>query len=394
MKLEIDSLMASRLKSIDALRGLAALGVVAYHIVGAHPKPGTGGHLSWLAMPFMHLFSFGYISVFLFFVISGFCIHLQWAKGQSAGVDTPLAFGTFWKRRMRRLYPPYLIALALYLGIAALTSHVNFTAFYWWDLISHAFMLHNLDTRTVYSINGVFWTLAIEEQLYLAYFGLLYLRKRWGWNLALGACLLARVGWFYMAEQLKQRFGIETPVTEAAMTHWFTWALGAVGVEAAFGIISLPSWMRNLRVGVVMLGVAGAIAYILDHDLSGNLHDLIWLSMHPAWGLAFFIIVNWAVWSERKWRLAPRMPLLLTGLASIGLISYSLYLIHELILMETWHFYFLGMSDAITALLITAPLSVLAAWLYFLVCERPFMTRKSRKEISHPSIEEANPASA
>ena len=178
------------------------------------------------------------------------------------------------------------------------------------------------------------------------------------------------------------------------MTHWFTWALGAVGVEAAFGIISLPSWMRNLRVGVVMLAVAGAIAYILDHDLSGNLHDLIWLSMHPAWGLAFFIIVNWAVWSERKWRLAPRMPLLITGLASIGLISYSLYLIHELILMETWHFYFLGMSDAMTALLITAPLSVRAAWLYFLVCERPFMTRKSGKKISHPSIEEANPASA
>ncbi len=38
----------------------------------------------------------------------------------------------------------------------------------------HLLMLHNLDPNTCYTINGVFWTLAIEEQLYLAYFLLLF----------------------------------------------------------------------------------------------------------------------------------------------------------------------------------------------------------------------------
>ena len=63
--------------------------------------------------------SFGYIGVFLFFVISGFCIHLQWAKAKANGVEPEIRFGSFWKRRIRRLYPPYIIAILLFLLLTA-----------------------------------------------------------------------------------------------------------------------------------------------------------------------------------------------------------------------------------------------------------------------------------
>ena len=53
-------------------------------------------------------------------------------------------------------------------------------------------MLHNFDERTIFSIDGVFWTLAIEEQLYLEYFLLLPLRERWGWRTTLIVCLKPR----------------------------------------------------------------------------------------------------------------------------------------------------------------------------------------------------------
>jgi peptidoglycan/LPS O-acetylase OafA/YrhL len=384
-----------RLLSIDALRGLAALGVVAYHVVGAHPKEGVGGALSWAVMPFINAFSFGYVSVFLFFVISGFCIHMKWTRARAAGAESPsLQFAAFWKRRFRRLYPPYLLALALYLGIAALTSDVKITPLYIWDVVSHVFMLHNFDVKTVYSINGVFWTLAIEEQLYLAYFLLLFLRKRWGWTLALAVCFGARVGWMVLANWLKTSYGVETPLTEAAMTHWFTWALGAVGVEAAFGLIKLPAWCRNLWAGMASLIAAGTIAFILDHHAGGVWHDLVWLLMHPAWGLGFFIVVNAGVALEARWREKLRTPVLVTGLAGVGVFSYSLYLVHELVLMETWHFYFLGMSDTMTALVFTVPLSIGAAWIFFLVCERPFLTSKSsrlaRTESASPALSNAS----
>src|SRR5713226_7827376 len=191
---EFTTAQFSRLKSIDALRGAAALGVVLYHAVGPNAQFGPR-ILRWLAIPMLPAIRFGYVGVFLFFVISGFCIHLSRARAQVLN-NQPVGFTAFWKRRFRRLYPPYLIALTLYFGIAAYTTKFALTPFYIWDVISHVLMIHNLDSHTVYSVNGVFWTLAIEEQLYLAYFLLLFMRKRWGWQRTLVVCLLTRVVWF------------------------------------------------------------------------------------------------------------------------------------------------------------------------------------------------------
>ena len=66
----------SRLRSIDALRGIAALGVVLYHAIerGKNALPNNLFDYPVRALQFIS--SYGYIGVFLFFVISGFCIHL------------------------------------------------------------------------------------------------------------------------------------------------------------------------------------------------------------------------------------------------------------------------------------------------------------------------------
>ena len=108
--------------SIDALRGLAALGVVLYHAIQQTKEPIAPGVLKWTALLIQFVSGYGYVGVFLFFVISGFCIHLQWARARAAGATGEIRFRAFWKRRIRRLYPPYLIALALFLLIAALTT--------------------------------------------------------------------------------------------------------------------------------------------------------------------------------------------------------------------------------------------------------------------------------
>src|ERR1041384_8491534 len=105
------SLQTTRLRSVDALRGIAAMGVVLYHAIDKSDKVLPANSLRY-PMKFIQLVSsFGYIGVFLFFVISGFCIHLQWARSKAAGVEPEIRFIPFWKRRIRRLYPPYLIAL-------------------------------------------------------------------------------------------------------------------------------------------------------------------------------------------------------------------------------------------------------------------------------------------
>jgi peptidoglycan/LPS O-acetylase OafA/YrhL len=151
----------TRLRSIDALRGVAALGVVFFHAVEQIKQPLPNNLLDYPIRLIQFGSSFGYIGVFLFFVISGFCIHLQWARARAAGTEPDIRFGSFWKRRIRRLYPPYLIALVLYLLTTAWAHGLNVTHFFVYDIGMHLLMLHNLDPQTCYTINGVFWTLAI-----------------------------------------------------------------------------------------------------------------------------------------------------------------------------------------------------------------------------------------
>jgi peptidoglycan/LPS O-acetylase OafA/YrhL len=76
-----------RLRGVDALRGAAAFGVVFYHAVeqGNHVLPNNLFQYPFRLVQFAS--SFGYIGVFLFFVISGFCIHLQWAKSKASGLE-------------------------------------------------------------------------------------------------------------------------------------------------------------------------------------------------------------------------------------------------------------------------------------------------------------------
>src|SRR5712691_13286907 len=136
--------------SIDALRGIAALGVVLYHAVLQTTNAVPHNLFKWPVKLIQFLSSFGYIGVFLFFVISGFCIHLQWARARAAGQRHEIRFGSFWKRRIRRLYPPYLIALAFYLLLPALINGVNPSHFIAYDVVMHVLMLHNLDPRTCY----------------------------------------------------------------------------------------------------------------------------------------------------------------------------------------------------------------------------------------------------
>jgi len=370
----------TRLRSIDALRGIAALGVVFYHAVeqGKNALPNNLFDYPIRALQFVS--SFGYIGVFLFFVISGFCIHLQWARTRAAGVEPDIRFGPFWKRRLRRLYPPYIIALALFLLVAYSYGQLNFTHFFFYDIVMHLLMLHNLDPQTCYTINGVFWTLAVEEQLYLAYFLLLFVRMRWGWRVTIAVCLGARVAWMLLSSLAWVKFGYGLPVPEAAASHWFTWALGAIGVEVFFGLMQLPRWLRDLRLAVLLIAGATLLSYYLPGIPKDTFaKSFAWFFVHPVWGLGFFILVNRLVLAEQSWIRRARVPAAISALAAVGIFSYSLYLTHEVVVIVSWRFTNPAWLQSVNVLLLTVPMTILFAWMFFRFCERPFMVRRKKE---------------
>lgn len=382
-----------RLRGLDALRGMAAMAIVFYHATDQNQATLPDNLLYYPARLFQLASSQAYISVFLFFVISGFCIHLQWARARAAGEEPNIKFGVFWKRRIWRLYPPYVIALALYLLLTAWTIGIDVTRFFVYDVGIHLLMLHNLDSHTAYSINGIFWTLAIEEQLYLAYFLLLFLRARWGWTVTLAVCLLARAGWMVFSHVVWFKTGFGLPVPESAAAHWFTWALGAIAVEAMFGLVKLPNWARNLRVATVLIIPASVIsAYLPVIPKDTPLHDVCWFLIHPLWGLGFFVVVNRIVASEQSWIRQVRLPSLISIFATLGIFSYSIYLTHELMIMQSWRWINPSHLPLVNVFLVVVPATVVFAFVFFWFCEKPFMVR--RNSSVHTSVKEGFPSRA
>lgn len=366
-----------RFIALDALRGLAALAVVISHV---GDMGGRGG--SRLTRVLAEGMAQGRVGVVLFFVISGFCIHLRQAKARVAGTSTTIDFTSFWKQRFTRLYPPYLVAIGLYLAIQTWSGAIVWGGAAAYDLLMHGLMLHNLDARTVYSLDGVFWTLAIEEQLYLAYFLLMPLRDRLGWVRTLALCAAARVAWFGLAFVVGQWGGEFHLVHDAGSpAHWFTWALGAVAVEAALGLIRLPAWASRGWFAGLCFALAAGCDQATGRHLGGGIGwRLTWLVGSPLWGLGFFVLVNRLIQVEAVWRRAGLLPRPVTICAGVGLFSYSLYLTHNLVLKYLGPPLLdrLGLAhDLGGGLLLVAPALGLA-WVFFHVCERPFLERAAR----------------
>lgn len=366
-----------RLLSIDALRGAAAIGVVLYHTNGI---PGVDRSLLW-GDALDSLMFLGKWGVWLFFVISGFCIHMQWVRAQVVPGARPLEFGDFWRRRIRRLYPPYLVTLVFYVWIRFADGSLQWDGLSAWKIFLHLFMLQNLDPQALAAMNNVYWTLAVEEQLYLLYFAFLAVRQRWGWGAALGLAAGARLGWFVLAFALNRAFDIQIVVTQAAMTQWVVWVLGALSVEAAWGLVRLPAAARNISIGGAIMGLASLLVWAQNYWLGpGLLNDVIWLTADVVWGASFFVLVNWAVTRERETagRALPRGVLWLAG---AGLFSYSLYLTHEIVEWRLWP----PVAESMVAAGYALPHIVVASgllavcllfgWVFFLFFEKPFLSR-------------------
>lgn len=356
------------------------MGVVAVHAIhNAHNI--SLGHDTIVGRALAVVLSLGFIGVYLFFVISGFCIHLRWA-GLGGARGGP-SFVEFWKRRIFRLYPPYLLALVIYVALDS--GHRHFDSWFAFDVGLHLIMAHNLTGPTTYSLNQVFWTLALEEQLYLLYFVLLALRRRWGWSATVTICFFARAGWFLLALVVHRLFGWLLPVQEGVLAQWFVWALGAVSVEYALGHIRLPLIVRRLEVGLALL-VATCTLYTVKDPGGGTIGaKMVWFWTTPLFGLSFFIIVNALTRPELTGRVAGGW---MRFWAKVGLFSYSLYLVHELVVANLLnvimaHSAHPELKAAYGLALI--PAAVALGWVYFLLVERRFIRPSAPVAVPPPA---------
>jgi peptidoglycan/LPS O-acetylase OafA/YrhL len=173
--------MQKRLSFIDALRGVAALGVVLYHIKEGNHIPVIESRLPWLS----DFFELGLFGVPIFFVLSGFVIALSLDK-KRMGLAT---VGWFMTRRSIRLDPPYWVAIIIGIGLGFADDR-DLSRFSWGQIIAHLFYAQELLGYAQISI--VFWTLCFEFQFYLIYALLMCSPRQ---DLALGAAMAFSLLW-------------------------------------------------------------------------------------------------------------------------------------------------------------------------------------------------------
>ena len=156
-------------RSLDALRGLAAVWVVMRH---ASATFAAGPNLHFAHQPLYFVALRGQLGVMLFFLISGYCI----TAAAYAALLTGKPIRRYAFERVRRIYPPYLATLVL---TACTILALRFASAHRWIApINHP---HFLGTSVVYWIgnlfllqsefhvevvNTVFWSLSYEIAFY------------------------------------------------------------------------------------------------------------------------------------------------------------------------------------------------------------------------------------
>jgi peptidoglycan/LPS O-acetylase OafA/YrhL len=171
---------ARRIDALTGLRFVAALGVFLSHLPGI---PGAPAHLQ----TFVHA---GYNGVTLFFILSGFV--LAWNYDQRLGDRlTGRGLWSFAVARVARVYPLYLVALAVATG--PLVAAGEPTPFLWYHVL--ALQSWSGDLANANGYNGPGWSIGVEFFLYACFPLLLFAlrpirRNARALGVVVAACLL------------------------------------------------------------------------------------------------------------------------------------------------------------------------------------------------------------
>ena len=298
----------SRFNALDGLRGVAAVGVVLYHVIEQY------AFWCW---------SF----VDLFFVLSGFLI-------TRIVLTSPLPPGLmlkrFWMRRVLRIWPVYYAVMLLMLAygvaktlqsggafqmqdVAASFAFVQFVQYHWLPLPSG--VASHYIPWFVHS-----WSIAIEEQFYLVWpLLLIACRKQLNWLLPLGLGLMVASFWlrlegsadFLLATRLDGLMLGSLLAIAYLNPQYRVWRWLLVPL-AAYGLLVVGTYFWQ-GYGV-FFGV-----HKFDQQLSAS------IILVPGFAVLYTLLIGHCVTSPQSpvARLLSVRPLLY-----LGSISYPLYMLH------------------------------------------------------------------
>lgn len=348
---------------VQMLRGLAASGVVLFHLLPFEAKYLGGGQL----VPGAAVL--GQAGVDVFFVISGFIVTVSTAPGSGRGHEAGLAGAAgFLRRRLWRIYPTYWVYFALLLAVYLVAPGVMNHAEAEQPSLLASFLLLPSSAPPLLLVA---WTLTFELYFYLVFALLLATvpRRRLG---------LALLGW--AAATILLRLALPAPRAPLADLAFNPLNLEFIA-GCAIGLWG-PRARPRLGAGIAAAGPAGAVLLVWLVGAATPFTS-IWLRVALMGGLAAVLLCGVVAWE------VPGVSRVPAPLRRLGDASYSLYLSHLLAIGAVgllWRHALAVLpapagqtTDLHLLALATAGLAALAVgWASYRLVERPLADRRNR----------------
>ena len=352
-----------RLEFLDGLRGISALAVVFAHMLAIQNLTLPPALLHWIG-------ACAHFAVVIFIVLSGYCLMMPVAASATGEMQSVTGF---FVRRARRILPPYYVALFAALAFAELIAHKHHQHLDRNDVLAHLFLVHNLSRAWYQGFCGPLWSVPVEWQIYfLMPFVFLPI-----WRAA-GSAAAVAIG---LAIGYLPHILLPTAWNFDWSCPWFAglFALGMLGASATFtGDSHKDRWLRGLPWAPIALAATAALfAVYWGVPL---LRDQFW-ALDPICGLAALAAIVHSALAMRS--ATPRM----TPLASIceskpaltiGMFSYSLYLIHltTLKVFDACFGKHIPSPDKLMMIhiFIAGPIILCVSYAFYRLIEKPFMT--------------------
>lgn len=296
---------AVRFHSIDALRGLAAVLVLVFHLFRNSPQ--TVVLDSVMPGPVVTLLDYSRNGVAIFFVISGFVIAYS-----TRALGTHLRdAGVFTLRRQLRLDPPYYVVIAVVVAKGIVESQVP-------GLVVTPVTLPQVLVNMVYlqditgqpAILAVAWSLCLEVQFYLVVVLM---------TLVVGRLARSAEARHRVTRAMAFTMGVVSlalPLFQVSAGPWFIglWWMFSLGMALCWFMLG-----RLSRFGIVVVVVVTGMGCVAVDLVPGAISDP-WHGQWAAWLTAVAILV--LILTKRVAQPVPKVVLWL------GAVSYSLYLVH------------------------------------------------------------------
>jgi peptidoglycan/LPS O-acetylase OafA/YrhL len=380
----------ARIQALDSLRGVAALSVVFHHCLATFPifwavyesdKIPVSPFVRILAFSPAHLLWGGLEAVIIFYVLSGFVLTFPFCKLQ------PPSYQSFVLKRVCRIYVPYLVIIvsaALLLNTISTFKTTGLSSWFnqfwnqpvsWLAIIDHLFMLGS--ARWNY-IDPVVWSLVHEMRISLIFPGLIWLIKKVRFRLLMPGVLLFSLAAKFVTHSIHLDGFIPSLLETASYLFLFV-----AGAELAIHSSQLKNVYVRLSTSTKCMLLIVSLALLNARWMVNT--SLQSVSVLMVWAGAIVLVAMVSISS--------RLGLVLGhhSFNFLGRISYSLYLVHIVILFALMHWLQSVVSPVVLAIFVL-PLSLVVATGFHQLVEVPSMNlgRTFEAKTNAHQLESAN----